>query len=57
MFLLEIGRQNEEIMEYFSFILCEHVEDVPEHSNFHVIFQLIQGFYAVKLCYVFVDYS
>jgi len=28
-FLLESGRQNEEIMEYFSVVLCEHVEVVP----------------------------
>lgn len=29
MFLLESGRQNDEIMEYFSLALCEHVEVVP----------------------------
>lgn len=28
-FLLEIGRQNDEIMEYLSLVLCERVEVVP----------------------------
>jgi hypothetical protein len=28
-FLLEIGRQNDEIMEYFSLVLFEGVEFVP----------------------------
>jgi len=29
LFLLEIGRQNDETMEYFSLVLCEGVEVVP----------------------------
>lgn len=28
-FLLESGRQNDEIIEYFSLVLCERVEAVP----------------------------
>jgi hypothetical protein len=44
-----MGRQNDEIMEYFSLVLCVCVEVVPEHRSFHVIFQLMQYFCAKKL--------
>lgn len=49
MFLLEIDRQNDEIMEYFSLALCVRVAVVPGHSSFQVIFQLMQSFCAIKL--------
>lgn len=50
---MQICRQNDEIVEHLSFVLCGRVEKVLEHRSFHVLLQLMQAFYAMKLLYIF----